>query len=125
MKTMKTMTTWAASMLLLGLVATPVWADEEGDEDVTMEVVSDAEADEAEFVDEIELPEAASDTARTNAAFGIDTANEARTKAREDGRGFGESTAREAREQGRDASNAANARADENARDRADSERAR
>ncbi len=77
-----------------------------------MEVVSDADADEAEFVDEIELPEAASDTARTNAAFGIDTANEARTKAGEDGRAFGQSTSREARERGRDANNAANARDD-------------
>lgn len=107
---MKTITAYTAGILLLGLVATPVWADEEEGDDVTMEVVSDADADEAEFVDEIELPEDASDTARTDAAFGIDTANEARTKAGEDGRAFGQSTAREAREQGRDASNAANAR---------------
>lgn len=108
---MKTITAYTASILLLGLIATPVWADEEeGDDDVTMEVVSDADADEDPFVNEIELPEEASDTARTNAAFGIDTANEARTKASEDGREFGESTAGEAREQGRDANDAANAR---------------
>lgn len=107
---MKTITTWAASILLLGLVATPVWADEEEGGDVTMEVVSDADTDEHEFVDEIELPEDASGTARTNAAFGIETANKARTKASEDGQAFGESVSREAREQGRDAGNAANAR---------------
>lgn len=110
MTTMKAVTTWAASILLLGLVAAPVWADGDEGDDVTMEVVSGADADEREFVDEIELPEAASDTARTDAAFGIDTANEARTKAGEDGRAFGESTSREAREQGRDARNAGNAR---------------
>lgn len=109
MKTMKRITTYTAGILLLGLIATPVWAQEEDGDDVTMEVVSDADADEAEFVDEIELPEEASDTARENAAFGIDTANEARTKARDDGRAFGESTSREAREQGRDAGNAADA----------------
>lgn len=116
---MRTMIACAASILLLGLIATPVWADEEKVDDVTMEVVSDADADEAEFVDEIELPEDASDTARTNAAFGIDTANEARTRAREDGRAFGQSTAEQAREQGRDASDAARARdgAGEAARD--------
>lgn len=107
---LKNVTAYTASILLLGLIATPVWADEENADDVTMEVVSDADADEAEFVDEIELPEAAADTARTNSAFGIDTANEARTKAGEDGRAFGQSTAQEARERGRDANNAANAR---------------
>ncbi len=107
---LKKMTAYTASILLLGLVAMPVWADEEDGDDVTMEVVSDADADEAEFVDEIELPEAASDTARTNSEFGIDTANEARTKAGEEGRAFGQSTAQEARERGRDANNAANAR---------------
>lgn len=107
---LKKVTAYTAGILLLGLIATPVWADEEDGDEVTMEVVSDAEADEAEFVDEIELPEAASETARTESAFGIDTANEARTKAGEEGRAFGQSTAREAREQGRDASNAANAR---------------
>lgn len=110
MKMMKTTIVYTASILLLGLMAAPVWADEEPRDDVTMEVVSDPEADEAEFVDEIELPESASDTARDNAAFGIDTANEARTKASEDGQAFGESVSREAREQGRDAGNAANAR---------------
>lgn len=110
MQTMKMIAAYTASILLLGLIATPVWAQEEGGDDVTMEVVSDADADEAEFVDEIELPEEASDTARDNAAFGINTANEARTEASEDGRAFGESTSREAREQGRDAGNAADAR---------------
>lgn len=110
MKTLKTITGYTAGILLLGLMATPVWADEEEGDDVTMEVVSDADADETEFVDEIELPEAASDTAHDNAAFGIETANEARKNASEDGRAFGESVSREAREQGRDAGNAASAR---------------
>ncbi len=107
---MKTITAYATSILLLGLISTPVWADEEEGNDIRMEVVNDPDSDEAGFVDEIELPEGASDTARDNAAFGIDTANEARTKAGEDGRAFGQSTAQEAREQGRDANNAANAR---------------
>ena len=107
---MKTIIAYTASILLLGFIAAPVWGDEEPGGDVTMEVMSDPEADEAEYVDEIELPESASDTARDNAAFGIDTANEARTKASEDGRAFGESVSRVAREQGRDAGNAANAR---------------
>lgn len=107
---LKKVTACTAGILLLGLSATPVWADGEDADDVTMEVVSDADADEAEFVEEIELPEAASDTARTRSAFGIDTANEARTKAGEEGRAFGQSTAREARERGRDANDAANAR---------------
>jgi|GEM_PF-6080688 hypothetical protein len=107
---MKTATAWMAGILLLGLIATPVWAQEEEVDDFTMEVVSDADADEAEYVEEIELPEAASDTARDNAAFGIDTANEARKNASEDGRAFGERTASEARQRGRDADNAAGAR---------------
>lgn len=107
---MKTVTAYTASILLLGLSATPVWAQEEEVDDVTMEVVSDADADEAEYVEDIELPEAASDTARDNAAFGIDTANDARKNASEDGRAFGERTAGEARERGRDADNAASAR---------------
>ena len=107
---MKTITACTTSILLLGLIAAPVWGAEEPGDEVTMEVVSDPDADEAEYVDEIELPESASDTARDNAAFGIDTANEARTKASEDGQAFGESVSREAREQGRDAGNAANAR---------------
>lgn len=107
---LKKVAVYTASILLLGLIATPVWADENDSGEVTMEVVSDADADEAEYVDEIELPEAASDTARTRSAFGIDTANEARTKAGEEGRAFGQATAQEAREQGRDANNAANAR---------------
>lgn len=119
MMTMRKVTAWTLGVLLPGLIATPVWADEEEGDDVTMEVVSDADADEGEFVDEIELPEAASDTARDNAAFGIDTANDARENASEDGRAFGERTASEARERGREADNASSARdrADE-ARDR-------
>lgn len=91
--------------LLLCLVAVPAWAEDGALDDVTMEVVEDPEADEREYVDEIELP--AAPEARENAAFGIDTANEARDRAREDGRAFGESTANEARELGRDAGNAA------------------
>ncbi|MDZ7828727.1 MAG: hypothetical protein U5K33_04315 [Halofilum sp. (in: g-proteobacteria)] len=93
--------------LLLCLVAAPAWADDETLEDVTMEVVEDPDADEAEYVDEIELPAAAAPEARDNAAFGIDTAKEARDRAREDGQAFGQSTASEARELGRDAGNAA------------------
>jgi len=93
--------------LLLCLVAAPAWAEDGSLDDVTMEVVEDPEADEREYVDEIELPAAAAPEARENAGFGIDTANEARDRAREDGQGFGQSTAQEARELGRDAANAA------------------
>jgi len=99
-----------AGIVLLGLIATPVWAQEEEGDDFTMEVVRDADTDEAEYVEDIELPAAASDAARDNAAFGIDTANDARKNASEDGRAFGERTASEARERGRDAGKAASAR---------------
>lgn len=110
--------------LLLCLLAVPAWAQEELD-DVTMEVVEDADADESEYVEEIILPaDAASEGAGTagladdaapeaqdNAAFGMDTADRARALegGREAGRAFGEDTADKARSQGRDAANAAKA----------------
>lgn len=93
-----------AGSLLLFLLAGPAWAQ---DDDMTMEVVEDADADENEYVEEIVLPAEAADEAHENAAFGIETANEARKRAGEDGRAFGQETASEARELGRDAGNAA------------------
>ena len=102
-----------AGALLVVLLAVPGWFEvARADDAVTMEVVDDADADERDYVDDIELPETASETARDKAAFGLDTANEARKRAEEDGRSFGQATAREAREareQGRDAGNAARA----------------
>ena len=107
----------AFSVLLVALLAATGWSGQAvADDEVTMEVVDDADADERDYVDDIALPEAASETARDSAAFGLDTANDARERASEDGRAFGQATAREAREQGRDAGNAA--RAAEGRRDR-------
>ena len=95
----------AAPAFVLALAFAPlgaVVADEpevDDDDDVEMEVVSDPEAGEEEFVEEIRLPEQASDQARESAAQGLETANEAR----EGGREFGQERAEEARETGRDA----------------------
>lgn len=101
------------SCLLLLLTAVPAWAQEAQDDgdlnDVRMEVVGEPDAGEREFVEEIRLPETAAPEARDNAAFGLDTANEARQRAADEAAEFGRSVAREAREareSGRDADNA-------------------
>ena len=94
--------------LLLCLLAPAAWAEDDAAlDEVTMEVVGDPEADEHEYVDEIELPTEAAPSARDSADFGRETADEARERAREEGRAFGQSTAQEARKLGRDAGNAA------------------
>lgn len=101
-------TRYGAGGLLLCLLATPAWAQDDAPlDDVTMEVVDDPQADERDYVDEIRLPTEAAPAARNNAAYGLDTANEARERAREEGEAFGQSGAQEARELGRDAANAA------------------
>lgn len=117
---MKTMKLSIAMLLTLGLIgATPVLA--QGDED-TMDVM-DESATPDEVMHRIELPEDASDTAREAAAFGLDTANEARER----GRDFGQERAEQAREQaqefGQDRAAEARERAAEGARDRAVDER--
>lgn len=97
------------SLVLFG-TAGPVWAQEDVNDvdDVEMEVVEDPDAGEMAYVADIELPDSASDQAVESAAAGLGTANEAR----DDGRSFGQDTAREAREArevretGRDAANA-------------------
>lgn len=109
--------------LLLCLFVAPAWAQDEdnGEEvldDVTMEVTSSPDADEEEYVDEIELPGSAAEEAEANAKFGIDTANQARERAADEGRDFGQETSHRARELGRDADNAG--KAPEGAGDAAD-----
>lgn len=105
---MTTSMKYGLGALLLCLLAAPAWAQDDAPlDDVTMEVVDDPQADEREYVDEIRLPTEASPEARENAAFGVDTANEARERARDEGQAFGQSTAQEARKLGRDAGNAA------------------
>lgn len=97
--------------LLLCMLAVPAWAENGAAlDEVTMEVVDDPDADEREYVDEIRLPSDAAPVARDSASFGIDTANGARERAREEGKAFGQSTAEEARELGREAGNAARSR---------------
>lgn len=96
--------------LLLCLMSVPGWADD--DEplgDISMQVVDAPDAGEQDYVEEIDLPTAASSNAAENAAFGLETANEARDRARENGSAFGQSVAQEARERARDAANAGNA----------------
>ncbi|MDX1610109.1 MAG: hypothetical protein R3225_08310 [Halofilum sp. (in: g-proteobacteria)] len=97
--------------LLLVLAAAPAQAQDPDQalDDVTMEVVDESDADEGEYVDEILLPGSASPVGRGESAFGIGRANEARDRAREEGREFGKDTADEARRRGRDAGNAARA----------------
>lgn len=119
--------------LLLCLFVAPAWAQDEdnGEEvldDVTMEVTSNPDADEEEYVDEIALPESATDAtdeAEENAAFGIETANQARelgADTTDEARDFGEDTLDRlqdrARDLGRDADNAG--KAPEGAGDAAD-----
>ena len=83
-------------LLALGLVL-PAYAADNGQKDVgdvMMSVIEAPDAGEQAFVNEIQLPSAAPDTARAHAADGLDTANEARA----DGRGFGQSRAGAARD---------------------------
>lgn len=101
---MKSIKLLPLAAISLFLIASPVWAQ---DEEVTIDVVSDSESEPGEITSEIRLPDTASDEARENAAFGLDTANSAREKRRE----FGEERASEAREQrgiGEDASGSGN-----------------
>lgn len=97
--------------LALCLAVAPARADEPDDvlDDVTMEVVDELDADEEEYVDEILLPGSAAQQAQDRSAFGRGRSDEARGRARENGREFGQSTAEEARRMGRDAGNAAKA----------------
>jgi len=89
------------------LAAPPALAQEAADdgvEDVTMEVMEGQGESEAEFVDRIELPDRASDTARERAAPGRERGGDAGERGRGDERRPGEAareaaqTAREARE---------------------------
>jgi hypothetical protein len=76
--------------IVLGLALSPaVFAD---DNDATLDVV-EVDGTSEDFVNTIALPEEAADEGHDNAAFGIDTANEAR----EYGREFGERIADDAR----------------------------
>jgi hypothetical protein len=91
-----------ASALALLLAVLPFGiasADEhDADDDLVLEVVDDPDAGEEDYVEEIRLPEQASDQARESAAGGIETANEARER----GRDFGQERAEQARELGRE-----------------------
>lgn len=80
------------------LVAAPIYADDSASEDeVTIEVVGEAEAQPEGLTDTISLPEEAAEQAHESAAFGLETAN----RAREKGEDFGREQAEEARENGR------------------------
>gem|GEM_PF-6059734 len=91
----------ALLVFLLALLpfAAAVADEHEVDDDLVLEVIDDADAGEEDFVDEIRLPEQASDQARESAASGLETANEARER----GRDFGQERAEQAREAGREA----------------------
>jgi|GEM_PF-5632711 len=89
----------AIGVLLATAFAGPAIADDATQPDVgdvMMSVIEEPDAGEDQFVDEIQLPPAAADTAKTEARDGLDTANEARSG----GRDFGQSRAQEARQQG-------------------------
>lgn len=76
-------------LALLTLLALPVVVSAEDDDElgVTMTVVDDQEnADEAQFFNEIELPDVVPEQAQSNAQSGVETANEAREQGREFGR---------------------------------------
>lgn len=84
--------------LPLSFFAVPVYAQDSTSEgEATIEVVGDAEAQPEDISNAISLPEEAAAEARQNAAFGLETANNAREKGEESG----EEQAEEAREQGR------------------------
>lgn len=127
---MKTMKLTVAILLALGLIgATPVLAqDDDGPpENVPPEDaidVVDENTTPDEVMNRIELPEDASDTAREAAAFGLDTANEARERGRDFGQERAEQAREQAREFGQDRAAEARERATEGARDNEINERA-
>ncbi|MDH5736800.1 MAG: hypothetical protein OEZ23_00750 [Gammaproteobacteria bacterium] len=76
------------TLLVIGLLINPlVMADDEVSDDDSMTVVEDSETSDAIIV----LPESAAESARENAAFGIETANSARALGREFGQQMAES----------------------------------
>lgn len=86
-------------------------------DDVRMQVVGDPDADEAEYVDQIELPEAAATRGESASRPGRERAGEARDRAR----GGGRETASDARELGGDARRTADERPDGQSGQRPDS----
>jgi hypothetical protein len=100
---MKTTNLLTASLLFGALlIVGPAWADEL---DGTLSLVDENETP-ADVVHRIELPEGAAERAQEAAAFGLETAERARSGEqgevmREEGRQFGENTAEQARERGR------------------------
>jgi hypothetical protein len=91
-------TKWLSLVLASALLAGNAYAeDEQPADDVTMEVLDDEAAPE-DIISLIQLPDDASDTARENAAKGLETANAARA----DGRAFGQSMAELRGEHGRE-----------------------
>jgi hypothetical protein len=105
---------WLGLMLASALVTGPAYAEEtaQEDDDLTMEVIEDGTTPE-HITSRIQLPDAASDVARENAAKGLATAN----AAREDGRAFGQGMAELRGEQGREIGAAAREAAGEIAGD--------
>lgn len=79
--------------LIFSLFAWPAMAQED-DLDVTLSVVEDEGEAEEQLVNDIELPADADEQAQENAAFGLDTANQARQQGRE----FGEERAEQGQE---------------------------
>ena len=94
-------------MIMVVGVSGTAWAQQDsGVDDIRMEVVSNPDADEAEFTEEIELPEGASDQAHDKPARGTNQAHEAREDRGRASRSAVSREAREARESGRDAGQA-------------------
>lgn len=80
------------------LTASPVLSADHQD-GLTMQAIEAENNAEEELISDITLPENASPQAHENAAYGLNTANEARRRGRE----FGQERAEQARELGRDA----------------------
>lgn len=90
---MRSIYTTVSLIVILGFVPA-AHAEEHGDRPPeTMQVVTGSSSDEGDYVEQIALPADASDVAREEAAFGLDTANRARALGRE----FGQSVAGNAR----------------------------
>ncbi|MBZ2188965.1 hypothetical protein K8B33_07645 [Alcanivorax sp. JB21] len=80
-------------ILPFGIVAMPLVASA-ADEEATIEVVVEAEAEPDMIAEQLSLPETASEEAKQRSAAGLETANQARERREETGR----ETARGARE---------------------------